>query len=959
MITRIPNYPGSRWWKFDFHTHTPKSTDTQWHELTDEDQLKPKEWLQKYMDAGIDCVAVTDHNSGGWVDELKSAYAVMKSEESESFRPLHLFPGVEISVQSGFHLLAIFDSSKSTSDIDQILGAVGYSGTLGDSNEVTSEGATKVIDEIVKAGGIAIPAHVDIKKGLLQTHKVEGGDGREKRRCVIDSKTVEKVIKHPEVLAMEVITDDFDPPQIHKSLDPQWTEVLGTDCHKFDPEYERLPGSRFTWVKMGEPSLAALKLALHDGGDFSVRCVRGGAIAESPNEPPAMWMESMEITDGKFMGRNAPASYRFSPWMNAVIGGRGSGKSTLVHFIRLTGQRSGELDNLKPDDRPRKSFEQFNKVSRNRQDLGGLLEASESVIVYRKGNDRFRLTWKAQDGGTTVEERLEMFDDIYDDWQPADSQDVTNRFPLTIFSQDQVGTLAENPHAILKIIDEAIGKADWDSEWDQALNRFLTLLSEIRALSANFQEEGRLKGEFADLTSKLKVFESSEHAEILKMARKFKRQKSEMEALFEAHGELSERIGKLREDFELHDLPSDVLGDDEPIGGDLSDAELRLRKSVKVALKALSAAEQSLITENSGAREDLFEMSSWSGSYDQVIADHEKLVAELREKGVTDPNEFSKLIARRQTVEKQLKEIERTQKEVKAKTVRGKEMVEEFLELRFKLHGLRQEFLDSELRDNLYVKIDLVPFGGLSDLDSVESELRDQLECPGSRFEDAIRNSERGIGIVEALYRDFAKDAQSGEARTTEIISRLKQWKEEVTKARRGKESELPLATFRNHLATQYQKKPEVFDRLHSWWPEDSLEVSYSKDGKGRDFTPIRNGSAGEKAAALLAFFLAQGDCPLVIDQPENDLDNHLITDLVVRQLRETKQKRQVIVVTHNPNIVVNGDAEMVHAMGFKNDQCRLEKSGALQNVEVRDEVCQVMEGGRRALEKRYQRLIK
>ena len=67
-----------------------------------------------------------------------------------------------------------------------------------------------------------------------------------------------------------------------------------------------------------------------------------------------------------------------------------------------------------------------------------------------------------------------------------------------------------------------------------------------------------------------------------------------------------------------------------------------------------------------------------------------------------------------------------------------------------------------------------------------------------------------------------------------------------------------------------------------------------------------------KKPQHYLAFILSYGDEPLLLDQPEDDLDNKLIYDLIVRQLRETKTKRQVIVVTHNANIVVNGDAEMV-----------------------------------------------
>ena len=78
-------YPGSRWWKFDFHTHTPASTDTPWSRQNLD--LSPRDWLLKYMEAGIDCVAITDHNHGGWIDTLKAAYSEMKASAQEGNPP--------------------------------------------------------------------------------------------------------------------------------------------------------------------------------------------------------------------------------------------------------------------------------------------------------------------------------------------------------------------------------------------------------------------------------------------------------------------------------------------------------------------------------------------------------------------------------------------------------------------------------------------------------------------------------------------------------------------------------------------------------------------------------------------------------------------------------------------------------------------------------------------------------
>ena len=161
---------------------------------------------------------------------------------------------------------------------------------------------------------------------------------------------------------------------------------------------------------------------------------------------------------------------------------------------------------------------------------------------------------------------------------------------------------------------------------------------------------------------------------------------------------------------------------------------------------------------------------------------------------------------------------------------------------------------------------------------------------------------------------------------------------------------------FNKFLKAEADKRPEFIDHILCWFPEDGLQVEYSRKGDGRDFQSIGQASAGQRAAAMLAFLLAHGNEPLVLDQPEDDLDNHLIYGLVVQQIRSNKLRRQLIIVTHNPNIVVNGDAELIHVLDF-NQQCHLKQTGSLQDQAMRREVCQVMEGGEEAFERRYQRL--
>lgn len=149
---------------------------------------------------------------------------------------------------------------------------------------------------------------------------------------------------------------------------------------------------------------------------------------------------------------------------------------------------------------------------------------------------------------------------------------------------------------------------------------------------------------------------------------------------------------------------------------------------------------------------------------------------------------------------------------------------------------------------------------------------------------------------------------------------------------------------------------PERIDRLALYVPGDGVKVHFKSRGGG--WSPLTHGSPGQQTAALLAFVLGLGTEPIILDQPEDDLDNTLIYDLLVSQLRETKLRRQVIVVTHNPNIVVHGDAEFVLSLEAGNGQTRIRCEGGLQEQKVRDEICRVMEGGSEAFETRYRRIM-
>ncbi|HEM3590928.1 TPA: hypothetical protein U1C03_002125, partial [Streptococcus suis] len=111
--------------------------------------------------------------------------------------------------------------------------------------------------------------------------------------------------------------------------------------------------------------------------------------------------------------------------------------------------------------------------------------------------------------------------------------------------------------------------------------------------------------------------------------------------------------------------------------------------------------------------------------------------------------------------------------------------------------------------------------------------------------------------------------------------------------------------------------------------------------------------SPGERGAILLVFYLLldKGEIPLIIDQPEDNLDNQSIADILVPYIREAKKKRQIIMITHNPNLAVISDAELVIHVGIDKENKNLfsYSSGGIEDRVINQEIQNILEGTPRA----------
>ena len=148
---------------------------------------------------------------------------------------------------------------------------------------------------------------------------------------------------------------------------------------------------------------------------------------------------------------------------------------------------------------------------------------------------------------------------------------------------------------------------------------------------------------------------------------------------------------------------------------------------------------------------------------------------------------------------------------------------------------------------------------------------------------------------------------------------------------------------------------PAQVDEIELLLPEDEIEVEYRVTSDS-PFKTLSVASAGQKTTAILTFILSFGQNPLILDQPEDDLDNRLVYDLIVDRLKKAKEQRQIIVVTHNANIPVNGDAEYIISMDSESRRLNVIQTGTVEQPVIKKEICDVMEGSEQAFKMRSRR---
>ena len=892
------DWSGSRWWRVDFHTHSPASHD--FGSQSERDAQDWECWIKAVRDAEIQAVAITDHNTAEGISKLQQAAASVEDA------PV-LFPGVEITASDGVHLLLLMDPDCKQQHIDALLSKAEI--PVDKRGAETARSLLSIEKILGECGGdtLIIGAHVNTDAGLLQEH-----DGQQRIA----------VLRHQNLAAVEVLPNkDIDESWLDGSrseIKRRLPQVWASDGHDFNEL-----GRRFTWVKMTRPNLEGLRLALLDGAPSSLK-----TELDDPNVHADLAIESITVNKGKFIGRSEPITVEFNPWLNAIIGGRGTGKSTLIDFCRKTLRREAELDRSDSSEEGslRSLFERRMRVSPSRRVEGLLTDGTRVEVVYRKNSERFFLSWD-QKGSVRPIARLDGDERI------PEEGDIRERFPVRIYSQKQLFALAQDPNALLAVIDdsEIVGGAGLKRQITQMETRYLSLCAEARAAYKQADGLPTLRASHAEVRRKLDILEGGGQAQALNEYRKRRQQNETWRAILEAASQAVESVGDSAAELSVADLNIGADAEDDPAQASLMRMHEKLRRTVAhLESRVRESVEQTrreIDKIDKGADAD-----QWRAAVKTSENEFQRVSSQLAEEGISAPNEYGDLLEQAAELKREIESLEKEQKRAEELESKAAKTLDEYRRLRCELSYKRRNFAREMSGERIRVEID-----EYANRKNLAEELSEILGI--EHFADDRR---------ELARRIQPKQGQSWEWEKLDGV---------VTAMRQLLSGDRGFLTMKDARFGTALKRvpPERIDRLGLYLPEDAVKVSFKERGNWRHLT---QGSPGQQTAALLSFVLGYGSEPIILDQPEDDLDNTLIYELLVRRLRETKTNRQVIVVTHNPNIVVHGDAELVLSLEARDGQSHIACAGGLQERRVREEICRVMEGGREAFKRRYQRIM-
>jgi DNA repair ATPase RecN len=828
---------------------------------------------------GIEVIAVTDHY------RVLTAKGLLSAAREAG---IHAFPGFEAVAKDGVHFLCLFDPQRNLDSLERVLGDCGVHDSRAES-PVGKYYACELLKESCKWGAICVAAHVAGDGGLLRVLSGQSRINAWKCENLLACSLPGPVSDAPAHL--RPILENRNP-DYRRDVPPA---VINAQDVSSPADFDK-PGAS-CWIKMSEMSVEALRQAFLDP-QSRIR------LASDPSPEEHSELVALAWQGGFLDG----AAIHFNENLNVLVGGRGTGKSTVVESLRY-------VLGLKPlGEEARKAYEGIvRNVLRNGTKISLMLRS------HRPSTQEYR-----------IERTIPNPPLLRDSHGNVLNLTVSDIIPqIEVYGQHEISELARSPEKLTRLLQRFVardpdldrrkgdlrrqieqsrsGIIDTDKDLAQVEER-LASLPALEETLKRFQEAGleeRLREQSLLVREEQVVRTAEERLDPYRQILEDLRRSLPVDQSF-----LSERA--------LDGLPGrEILAE---ARGVLAHLTSELEAIARHFLEVIAIAESGLQSVR----------LRWEERKKVVEAEYEQILRELQKSRV-DGEEFIRL--RRQIEElRPLRErrsiLERAKKEYE---VRRQSLLAEWEDLKaeeFRQLERAAKKVNKQLANRVRVE---VKFAG--NREPLFNLLRDLVAGRLSEALDALDANEN-LSLTELA------DA----------------W-------RRGREA----------LSTEFKIPPAQADRLVQASPDvvmrveeldleptTEIELNVAGEGQPASWQKLDDLSTGQKATAVLLLLLLESEAPLVVDQPEDDLDNRFVTEGVVPKMREEKRRRQFVFATHNANIPVLGDSELIVGLTASGEagqegKARIppEHIGSIDSRSVRELVEEVLEGGRAAFEMR------
>ena len=824
--------------------------------------------LKACQEAGIEVVGIADHGSVSDVDRIRhflSPHGIL------------VFPGFEVTTTEKIHWVCLFDESTTTQQLNHYLWKL----ELTDSedkvkpSQLGGEELLRIVQD--EWGGFCYAAHATQANGLL----------KQKANHLWTS---------PHLRAAQIPGSVDDLPveykQIAKNQNPDYrreTELAIINASDVSQPEDLLAPSASCYIKMTRPTFASFLTAFKDP-ESRVR------LHHQMAEHHYGRIKRLQITGGYFEN----VTIDFSDHLNAAIGGRGTGKSTLLECLRYA------LDVDYKGTEAKRLGEQIVKAN-----LGGAGRVELEVISAANQGQSYRVVRRYGEPPRVLDAAGNV----------SNLHPGRDLFPgIEIYGQNEIYELARDPSALTRILERFLpDEAKQASQLAHIRKRLTDNAATLERAHTSQDDLEQVIERLPKLTEQAAQFKALGIDEKLKQVPLLERERQLKPRMDEEVQRVEEAAQVLADSLPDPVFLSDKALDGLPHAGLLGGGREVLEALKTAASKSLGELRTAVSTARTGLSTLGQELAAALDTAEQALeAEFAKLPDASGRSGKEVGRAYQALLREIEQIQPKQTNLDVARKLTETLDQDRRNLLGELSDLRARRTQELQaavKRLNKRLRGKL--RINVVPGGNRAALKAWLCEL------PGINEKRAgWINEAEALSIptlVEAIRKGDEGLRGLGWGMTSGTIEKL------------------------TRLTEKQLMDLEMIDL------EDQIDLQLNISHEGERYKSLHDLSTGQQCTTILHLLLLDNQDPLIMDQPEDNLDNAFIAERIVRELREAKTSRQFIFATHNANIPVFGDAEWIGVFTATEDHGCLEAQGSIDVPEIRDQAARILEGGKPA----------